>query len=356
MTVTSGSAMSAKNYLMEQAKLHPSIQPQDMIKLCYQAAFGAEHLLKDSAKAQEIFNQEFSAANFAAPFLYEKISQNCCRIHLSAWRQCGLPPEWLFRMFSSSAIPSGTEANFRHLLQEAEQLTVEKLLPFSLSDWKSALQAYWNNGGGALHHSDRYRHSEHPSYRLVCTRFIRLLPLLELLAKQSKEKDALVIALDGRAASGKTSMANQLSQILNAGIVHMDDFFLPAALRTQARLSEPGGNVHYERFAAEVLPHITYEKPFSYRRFDCSTMNFGNLQNVPASKWRLVEGAYSNHPFFNDYADIRVFCDVEPHEQMRRITLRNGPEKAQIFASRWIPLEERYFQHYNILKKASLVL
>ena len=32
----------------------------------------------------------------------------------------------------------------------------------------------------------------------------------------------------------------------------MDDFFLPMELRTAERLEEPGGNVHYERFSAEV--------------------------------------------------------------------------------------------------------
>ena len=31
--------------LREQLRRHPSMQPQDVIKLCYQAARGAEHLI-----------------------------------------------------------------------------------------------------------------------------------------------------------------------------------------------------------------------------------------------------------------------------------------------------------------------
>ena len=42
----------------------------------------------------------------------------------------------------------------------------------------------------------------------------------------------------------------------------MDDFFLPPALRTPERRSEPGGNVHYERFLTEVLPNLRSEDLF----------------------------------------------------------------------------------------------
>ena len=61
-----------------------------------------------------------------------------------------------------------------------------------------------------------------------------------------------IIAIDGRAASGKSTLAQQLGELLDADVIHMDDFFLPPSLRTKERLSEPGGNVHYERFAEEV--------------------------------------------------------------------------------------------------------
>ena len=36
-----------------------------------------------------------------------------------------------------------------------------------------------------------------------------------------------VIAIDGRCASGKTTLARELAERLGAGVIHMDDFFLP---------------------------------------------------------------------------------------------------------------------------------
>ena len=53
--------------------------------------------------------------------------------------------------------------------------------------------------------------------------------------------------------SGKTTLANELSEMHNnIPIFHADDFFLLPELRTEERLNEPGGNIHYERMKAEV--------------------------------------------------------------------------------------------------------
>ena len=41
--------MNFSDHLKKQLSLHPSMQPQDIVKLCYQAAFGAEPLLPDPA-------------------------------------------------------------------------------------------------------------------------------------------------------------------------------------------------------------------------------------------------------------------------------------------------------------------
>ena len=42
--------------------------------------------------------------------------------------------------------------------------------------------------------------------------------------------------------------------------------------------------------------------------------------------------------------------------QQRRILLRNGQEKLEMFKSRWIPFEEKYFSAFDVEKKADLVL
>jgi len=136
----------------------------------------------------------------------------------------------------------------------------------------------------------------------------------------------------------------------------MDDFFLPPALRTESRLKEAGGNVHYERFEREVLPHLKQSAPFCYQRFDCSRMELGEMVQIGENSIRVVEGSYSHHEVFGNYADLRVACDIAPDAQMERIVARDGEEYSQVFRDKWIPMEEKYFSAMQIYRKADLIL
>lgn len=305
--------MEFRDYFLEQAEAHPAMEAQDAVKLCYQAAFGAEHLLRDREAAYQYLKKEYDAMEADSSPLYEQIHPGMCRVSLAAWKRERLPLEWLFRMFAETAAHPQ-----------------------------------------ALHHSERYRSSEHPAYRLVCSRFIRLFPLLQATAGMSQEKR--IVALDGRCASGKTTLAEQLAGVTGAGVVHMDDFFLPPSLRSPERLAEPGGNVHYERFMEEVLIHLKSPKAFRYRCFDCSRMEPGAEREVREGTLRIVEGAYSCHPVFGEYMGLRVFCDVKPQEQLRRIERRDGANMLKNFRERWIPMEEQYIRHFQIMERAGLVL
>ncbi len=376
-----------EQHLIQQALTHSSTQPQDIIKQCYQAAYGAEHLLSDLSRAHAYLEQEFSCVTASPEIpLYERISPQVCRVNLAAWKQRALPLAWLFRMFAASASVSADRdramQQFSAYLDTADALIQKNRLPvsFSIEVWTNALSTYKNSGMTAVHHSAPYRQAEHPAYRILRYEYVRLLPILEAVADYFKTvpqpgsfltcgdpSAPCIIAIDGRAASGKSTMADHLVKILDADVIHMDDFFLPPALRTPERLQTPGGNVHYERFAEEVLSHLHDREAFSYRRFDCHIMDYHGEQQLRACYYqpdqsdsdtketivasypiRIVEGSYSCHPALGDYADITVFSDVDPETQYQRILRRNGEAMAQTFASRWIPMEESYIKEYRI--------
>lgn len=171
----------------------------------------------------------------------------------------------------------------------------------------------------------------------------------ELLAElQTLSGEVRIIAIDGRCAAGKTTLAAWLAERLDGDVIHMDDFFLPIELRTMERREEPGGNVHYERFRAEVLRGLKERVPFSYQRFDCSRMELGRLIPVKNKGIVIVEGAYSCHPVLGDYMDRKVFMDIDRKLQEERILLRNGKDRLQDFREKWIPMEESYFTAFSI--------
>lgn len=359
--------MNFGKYLMEQAQRHPSVQPQDIVKMCYQAAYGAEHLLSDLNGARRYLEEEYAAAEEKDMELYENISDHVCRINLSAWKHTGMPLEWLFRIFVASAGARNQDGLFDEYLNEAGKAAEGGCLPFGIADWERYLEEYRNRllsysdrmsgktVNSPVHHSPRYREAEKPAYRLADRRYTRLLPVLEETAHRSVPGQPCVIAIDGRAASGKSTMAQQLSKILDASVVRMDDFFLPPDLRTPERYAQPGGNVHYERFLEEVIPYISVPECFSYRIFNCGKMEYDGRCRVKSRQFRIVEGSYSCHPLFGGYASLTVCLDVEPQEQMHRISLRNGEAMAEMFRKKWIPLEEEYFEAYRIGEKADIL-
>ena len=165
-----------------------------------------------------------------------------------------------------------------------------------------------------------------------------------------------IIAIDGRCAAGKTTLAAELAEQLGGDVIHMDDFFLPPKLRTPERRSEPGGNVHYERFLTEVIPKLVSGEAFFYQRFDCSRMAPGDRIPVQNNGFVFVEGAYSCHPVLGNYMDRKVFLDIDRRNQTERIRERNGEDRLQDFLQLWIPLEEAYFQAFSVEENADYII
>lgn len=184
-----------------------------------------------------------------------------------------------------------------------------------------------------------------------------LMPLMKRIESEMVAKQGpYVIAIDGRAASGKSTLGILSSVYLQGELIYLDHFFLPPGLRTEERLNEPGGNIHYERFIEQVLPNLKKEKDFSYQIFNCSFMRFLKTQEVKGSKLYVVEGSYSQHPRFGDYADLKLFLTVPYEEQLRRIQKRNGSESLESYKKYWIPMEEHYFETFKIAEKADEVI
>lgn len=174
-----------------------------------------------------------------------------------------------------------------------------------------------------------------------------------------RKKGQVSLAIDGCAAAGKSTLAKALGTHFapqqSVNIIHMDDFFLPPALRTEERLSEAGGNVHYERFAEEVLPCLDGKRAFSYGIFDCSVMAVTKRAEFSPAALTVVEGAYSMHPRFGDVYDIRVFLSAQRETQRKRILARNGETMLRKFEGIWIPMEHRYFDAYAIKERCDYV-
>ena len=156
------------------------------------------------------------------------------------------------------------------------------------------------------------------------------------------QKDMVIVAIDGKCTSIKTTLASKLAQIYDCNLFHMDDFFLRPEQRTPERFTEVGGNVDYERFQEEVLLPLKSGKAFSYRPFDCSTFTLAAPVTVTPKKLNIIEGTYSHHPYFGNPYDLKILLTVDEETQRRRILERPAFLHKRFFEE-WIPMENRYF-------------
>ena len=166
----------------------------------------------------------------------------------------------------------------------------------------------------------------------------------------------VIVGIDGRCASGKTTLAERLAARFHAPVIHMDQFFLRPHMHTPERLSQPGGNVDKERFYEEVMAPLCAGLPCTYRPFDCHRGELTEPIKIPESYVYIIEGTYSLCPELWRHYDLRVFLTVESEEQLRRIEKRNGPQGAETFRARWIPLEEAYFNAFPIHRDCDMVI
>lgn len=166
----------------------------------------------------------------------------------------------------------------------------------------------------------------------------------------------VLLAIDGNCCAGKTTLAGRIGARLNAPVFHMDDFFLQPAMRSPERLSTPGGNVDAERFLAEVLLPVSRGESVSYVRYDCKENRLLSPKTVAPAAVSIVEGAYCLHPLLSPYYDLKIFCRIDPELQMERVRKRNGLAQAEVFRSRWIPLENAYIEAFQVEQSCDIVI
>lgn len=179
--------------------------------------------------------------------------------------------------------------------------------------------------------------------------------IITLIESKQKEQQNIVVGIDGRAAAGKSTIAKYLKDYFNALVIHTDHYFLPVERKTPARLSEPGGNIDYERLEKEVFHHIN-DEIITTNEFDCKNQALRLKKPNKRTNIVIVEGVYSLHPKFQPYYDIKIFIDIEKSLQYERIKKRNGLDMFKRFQSDFLPLEETYFSETNIKNKVDLYL
>ena len=116
-------------------------------------------------------------------------------------------------------------------------------------------------------------------------------------ALAQKPTRPLVLALDGRCGSGKTTLANALAaQLPGCTLLRTDDFYLPPARRSPDWAHTPCANMDLTRLRDEALRPAYAGQPVAYRAYSCREGAFLPPAQLPAQPLVILEGSYSHHP------------------------------------------------------------
>ena len=187
-------------------------------------------------------------------------------------------------------------------------------------------------------------------------RFLPAVLAIEKLIRSSD--DRIIIAIDGRTGAGKTTISKYLHEKFGGNLFHMDDFYLQGHHRTKERLLEVGGNVDYERFKREVLDVVERGEVVHYRPFNYHTMDFDAefSRDIPPKRLNIIEGTYCMNPYFGDPYDLRIFMDVEYHQQIENVIDREGTSELDDYIDKWIPKTDIYIERMGVQERCDMTI
>ncbi len=172
---------------------------------------------------------------------------------------------------------------------------------------------------------------------------------------EPKNGEYVMIAIDGRGASGKSALAEFLVQELEAfTIINGDDFFEPHSNEIT------WGEFNEKRFRDEVLlPVTTGLREFAIRPFDFPEGELGQPKQMIIDQGVIIERCYSFElPI--DW-DIRIWVETPMEICLERGLQREG---AKVLGKRataawsqvWQPQESRYIAEKSPMQIADFVV
>jgi dephospho-CoA kinase len=139
--------------------------------------------------------------------------------------------------------------------------------------------------------------------------------LQELLLLRS-DKPA-IIAIDGVAGSGKTTLAERLRvDLVSCSVVHMDDLY--------NGWSEPLSSELTQRVITQILKPVINHKLAQYEKYNWYLESFDLISSIPQSDFLILEGVGSGQVAFREFLSKLIWVELDPQLGFERVLARDG--------------------------------
>ncbi len=165
-----------------------------------------------------------------------------------------------------------------------------------------------------------------------------------------KESPKSVIAIDGPAGAGKTTLATNLAlalaQDLRVQIIHMDDLY-------------DGWDNALGLQLSETLVHIVSShksgKAVKFSKYDWAKSTFKEADEIPEADLIILEGVGSGQGAIRDELAALLWIDIDSSLGLERVISRDGDSiKAQMQI--WLTEQEQHFAREGTQNAADFIL
>ena len=170
--------------------------------------------------------------------------------------------------------------------------------------------------------------------------------LLDLCKGSTKS----VIAIDGPAGAGKTTLAGNLalalSQDISVQVIHMDDLYDGWDKALGSQLSE---TLHH------IVKTHKSGKEVSFSPYNWTESSFMEAHAIPAADLIILEGVGSGQGAIRDELAALIWIDIDHSLGLERVISRDGQSiKAQM--QKWLAQQEQHFAREGTQNAADFIL
>lgn len=157
--------------------------------------------------------------------------------------------------------------------------------------------------------------------------------LIEALLDLCK-KSPSVIAIDGPAGAGKTTLANALRAGMTSkkvAVVHMDDLY--------------GGWEISDGFTARLVALVkdfTAGRPHQLEIYDWHQKRFASQRTITPGDILIIEGVGSGQRALRDELNALIWVEIDDQHGLERVLMRDGYEIEEEMV-RWQRLQHEHF-------------